>query len=188
MKSFNVSSISKKFKINKDNQFTIRLHDHGLLRLIPLSVEKELLVATDKVFFHALINSMAYREMFFDHFSQKSEDKHGPFLLESIEGDDFVFIGNDHFTDEVIHTVSSPKWSCPNISKKKLSEVKNLISFLLNEETEPYFLKKCLAFNSSSQEAAVYEHEWSHSLTSYYEYIVKDKVNNKIFLLIITYE
>ena len=62
MKSFNVSSISKKFKINKDNQFTIRLHDHGLLRLIPLSVEKELLVATDKVFFHALINSMAYRE------------------------------------------------------------------------------------------------------------------------------
>ena len=188
MSSFNVSSITQKFKINKDNQFNIRLHDHGLLRLIPLSVDREILITTDRVFFHTLINSIAYREMFFDHFSQKSEDKHGPFLLESIAGSDFISISNDHFMDEVVHTVSSPKWSCPTITKKKLSEVKNLINFLVNEETEPYFLKKCLAFNSSSQEAVVYEHEWSHSLTSYYEYIVKDRVNNKIFLLIITYE
>ena len=66
--------------------------------------------------------------------------------------------------------------------------VKKVIDFLVNEESESYFLEKCFTFNSSSQEAIVYEHEWSHSLTSYYEYVVKDKINNKVFLLILTYE
>ena len=85
MSRANILSLSENFKINKEKQLVIRLHDHGLLRLIPLSVEEGLLKVTKKIFFHSLIHSSAYKEMFFDHFSQKSEDKHGPFLLDSIE-------------------------------------------------------------------------------------------------------
>lgn len=188
MSRANILSLSENFKINKEQQLVIRLHDHGLLRLIPLSVEEGLLKVTNKIFFHSLIHSSAYKEMFFDHFSQKSEDKHGPFLLDSIEEDSFMKISNETLRDTVIQVVSSPKWSCPPITKAKLSEVKKLMDFLVNEESESYFLEKCFTFNSSSQEAMVYEHEWSHSLTSYYEYVVKDKINNKVFLLILTYE
>ena len=188
MSRANILSLSENFKINKEQQFVIRLHDHGLLRLIPLSVEEGLLEVTNKIFFHSLIHSSAYKEMFFDHFSQKSEDKHGPFLLDSIHEDSFMNISNETLRDTVIQVVSSPKWSCPPITKTKLSEVKRLMDFLMNEESESYFLEKCFTFNSSSQEAMVYEHEWSHSLTSYYEYVVKDKINSKVFLLILTYE
>ena len=39
MSRANILSLSENFKINKENQLVIRLHDHGLLRLIPLSVE-----------------------------------------------------------------------------------------------------------------------------------------------------
>ncbi len=111
-----------------------------------------------------------------------------PFLLDSIHEDSFMNISNETLRDTVIQVVSSPKWSCPPITKTKLSEVKRLMDFLMNEESESYFLEKCFTFNSSSQEAMVYEHEWSHSLTSYYEYVVKDKINIKVFLLILTYE
>ena len=188
MDSANILPLSENFKLFKEQQFTIRLHDHGLLRLIPLSVEEEIFGVTNKLFFHTLIHSLAYKEMFFDHFSQKSEDKHGPFLLKSIQEDNFINISNEALRETVIQIVSSPKWSCPPISKSKLSEVKKLMDFLINKGSESYFLEKCFTFNSSSQEAIVYEHEWSHSLTSYYEYVVKDKINNKVFLLIITYE
>ena len=183
-----ILSLSEKFRLSKDKQFNIRLHDHGLLRLIPISVDNEIFGVTDKIFFHTLINSTPYREMFFDHFSQKSDDKHGPFLLDSINDEHFLKISNVHFREEIVQVVSSPKWSCPPITKKKLSEVKELLNFVVNAECKSYFLEKCLTFNSSSQEAVVYEHEWSHSLTSYYEYVVKDKLNKKVFLLIITYE
>ena len=188
MGNLKILSFGEKFKFFKDQQFNLRLHEHGLLRLIPLSVNKALFDVTDKVFFHSLINSKSYREMFFDHFSQKSDNKHGPFLLETIHEDDFNKIRSDHLREEVIQIVSSPKWSCPSISKQKLSDVKKLINHLINQTSEPYFLEKCLKFNSSSQEAVVYEHEWSHSLTSYYEYVIKDPSNKKVFLLIITYE
>ena len=74
MDGLKVLSFSEKFKLKKDQQFTIRLHDHGLLRLIPLSVDDELLQVTDKIFFHTLLNSGTYQELFFDHFSQNDWD------------------------------------------------------------------------------------------------------------------
>ena len=188
MNTLKVLSLSEKFKLVKEQHFNIRLHDHGLLRLIPFSVDPELFKVTDKIFFHTLVNSQSYQEMFFDHFSQKSIDKHGPFLLDSIKEDDFISITNSHLREEIIQVVSTPKWSCPPIGKRELTNVKKLLNTIINHETESYFLKKCLTFNSSSIEAKVYEHEWSHSLTSYYEYVLKDITNRKIFLLIITYE
>ena len=109
MDTLKVSSLSEKFKLVKEQHFNIRLHDHGLLRLIPLSVDHELFKVTDKFFFHTLVNSQAYQEMFFDHFSQKSVDRHGPFLLDSIKDDDFTSITNSHLREEIIQVVSTPK-------------------------------------------------------------------------------
>ena len=59
MSRANILSLSENFKINKEKQLVIRLHDHGLLRLIPLSVEEGLLKVTNKIFFHSLIHSSA---------------------------------------------------------------------------------------------------------------------------------
>ena len=107
---------------------------------------------------------------------------------DSIKDNDFISITNSHLREEIIQVVSTPKWSCPPIGKRELTNVKKLLDTIINDASEPYFLKKCLTFNSLSQEGTVYEHEWSHSLTSYYEYVLKDVINKKIFLLIITYE
>ena len=71
MNTLKVLSLSEKFKLVKEQHFNIRLHDHGLLRLIPFSVDPELFKVTDKIFFHTLVNSQSYQEMFFDHYLQK---------------------------------------------------------------------------------------------------------------------
>ena len=57
MDNLKILSFTEKFKFLKEQQFNIRLHDHGLLRLIPLSVDRELFDVTDRVFFHSRINS-----------------------------------------------------------------------------------------------------------------------------------
>ena len=80
--------------------------EHGLMRLIPISVTEELINSTNKmVFFNALLNSPVYKEMFFDHYSQKSDDKHGPFLLSSKNPEDYLEIDNNHLVEEIIQIV-----------------------------------------------------------------------------------
>ena len=126
MANLKIIPFSEKYHFIKEKQSTIRLHEHGLMRLIPISVTEELINSTNKIIFHALLNSWVYKEMFFDHYSQKSDDKHGPFLLSSMNPEDYLEIDNNHLVEEIIQIVTSPKWSCPSITKEKLTNVKKL--------------------------------------------------------------
>ena len=97
--------------------------------------------------------------------------------------EDFLEIDNNHLVEEIIQIVTSPKWSCPSITKEKLTNVKKLLNHLIDKEKDSFFLKKCLSFNVSSQEAFVYEHEWSHALVSYDEFICFTHSKNSFFLI-----
>ena len=186
--SSKILSLVNRFKFEVENKYLIRLHDHGLFRLITLNTEPEFSRVTKRIFFHSLLNNSIYQELFFDHYSQKSEGKHGPFLIHNLTEKDFVKIAEEHIKSEIIQIVSSPKWSCPPISKKALTEVKSLLDIFILQGSVSYFLERCRDFNSSFNESKVYEHEWSHNLSSYYEYLVHDPRNFKIHMLIMTYE
>ena len=184
----NILSLEDRYKFYIENKYIVRLHDHGLLRLITLKTESGFSKVTKRMFFHSLLNNHIYQELFFDHYTQKSQGKHGPFLIKKLKEKDFKIVTKPHLEKEIIQIVSSPKWSCPPISKKALTEVKYLLNKFVTDGCILYFLEKCRDFNSSFNESKVYEHEWSHSLTSYYEYLIHDAINNKIHMLIITYE
>ena len=139
MDNLKIITFSEKYHFIKEKQSTIRLHEHGLMRLIPISVSEELINSTNKIIFHALLNSSVYKEMFFDHYSQKSDDKHGPFLLSSMNPEDYLEIDNNHLVEEIIQIVSSPKWSCPSISKETLTNVKKVIESL-DRQRKGFFL------------------------------------------------
>tara|TARA_B100001175_G_scaffold317191_1_gene333221 strand:+ start:1741 stop:2307 length:567 start_codon:yes stop_codon:yes gene_type:complete len=184
----NIISLEDRYKFNIENKYIVRLHEHGLLRLITLNTEPKFSKVTKRIFFYSLLNNPVYQELFFDHYTQKSAGKHGPFLINKLKEGDFVKISKQHIKNEIIQIVSSPKWSCPPISKKALTEVKYLLNKFVSEDCISYFLERCKDFNSSFNESKVYEHEWSHNLSSYYEYIVHDPKNHKIHMLIMTYE
>ena len=184
----NIISIEHRYEFNLEHKYLIRLHEHGLFRLITLNTEPSFSRVTKQIFFHSLLNNVAYQELFFDHYTHISEGKHGPFLINNLKEKDFVKISYEHIKNEIIQVVSSPKWSCPPISKEALIQVKNLIDLIITKGSISYFLERCKDFNSSFNESKVYEHEWSHSLSSYYEYLVHDPVHNKIHMLIMTYE
>ena len=188
MSNNNILSLQDIYEIRLENKHLIRLHEHGLFRLITLNTESKFSNVTKKIFFHSLLNNQVYQELFFDHYTQKSAGKHGPFLTKNLTEKDFMEISEKHFKNDVIQIVSSPKWSCPPVSKESLTKVKYLLNKFVNESSIMYFLERCRDFNSSFNEAKVYEHEWSHSLSSYYEYLVHDPKNNKIHMLIMTYE
>jgi len=188
LSSNNILSLQDLYEFKVENKYLIRLHEHGLLRLITLDAEPKFSKVTKKAMFHSLLNNQVYQELFFDHYTQKSTGKHGPFLVKNLKEEDFINISEKRLKNEVIQIVSSPKWSCPPISKESLTKVKYLLNKFVKEHFILYFLEKCIHFNSSFNESKVYDHEWSHSLSSYYEYLIHDHENNKIHMLIMTYE
>jgi hypothetical protein len=84
---------------------------------------------------------MFYQELFFDHYTQQSAGKHGPFLTKNLKEDDFIEISEKHIKKEVIQIVSSPKWSCPPISKESLTKVKFLLEKFVKKSSTIYFLE-----------------------------------------------
>ena len=74
--SNNILSLEDRFKFDVGNKYLIRLHEHGLFRLITLNTEPDFAKVTKKIFFHSLLNNAVYQELFFDHYTQKSAGKH----------------------------------------------------------------------------------------------------------------
>ena len=171
-----------------DSKSTLRLHEHGLIRVFKILIDKESKEFNPYNFFSSLIDSDFYQELFFDHFSQISKGKHGPFLIENIAPDNFSEKKNKVFKEEFLQIVASPKWGCPKISGKAFKKIKLLLDHVVTDSTRVYFLDKCRTFNTSSNEAKIYEHEWSHNLSSFYEFILYDPEVKTGHILILTYE
>ena len=79
MSNNNIFSLQDLYEFKIENKYLIRLHEHGLFRLITLNTDPKFSKVTDKIFFHSLLNNDIYQELFFDHYTQQSAGKHGPF-------------------------------------------------------------------------------------------------------------
>ena len=132
--SNNILSLQDFYEFKVENKYLIRLHEHGLLRLITLNTDPKFSKVTKKIFFHSLLNNQVYQELFFDHYTQKSAGKHGPFLTKNLAEKDFMEISEKYFKKDVIQIVSSPKWSCPPVSKESLTKVKYLLNKFVNDQ------------------------------------------------------
>ena len=183
-----VIPIHSAWAFSLDSKSTLRLHDHGLLRVFKIQIDKKSKEFNPYTFFTSLIDSNFYQELFFDHFSQISDGKHGPFLTENISPDNFSEEKNKGFKEKFLKIVTSPKWGCPNISGDAFEKIKLLQDHVVTDRTLIYFLDKCRTFNTSSNEAKIYEHEWSHNLSSFYEFILYDPEVKTGHILILTYE
>ena len=171
-----------------DSKSLLRLHEHGLLRLFKIEAYNKSKSFHSITFFSSLVESNLYQELFFDHFSQFVKGKHGPFLIKNIKAGHFSKESNRFFEQDFLQLISSPKWGCPAISISALEKVKILLAHIVMESTLIYSLDKCRPFNVSSNEAKIYEHEWSHNLTSFYEYVLYNPNLKVAYVLILTYE
>ena len=176
------------WRYSLDSKSLLRLHDHGLLRVFKIKIDNKSKNFNRLTFFSSLIDSNFYQELFFDHFSQSSIGKHGPFLIKNIQPDHFSKKSNRFFKEDFLQIVTSPKWGCSAISENSLEKVKVLLQHVIQKTTLIYFLDKCRTFNTSSNEAKIFEHEWSHNLTSFYEFILYDPEINIAHIMILTYE
>ena len=189
-----ISKIEKVVPIHQSWDFKLisksllRLHDHGLMRIFKLNVVTPGQDFNKSMFFESLISTPFYQELFFDHYSQISKGRHGPFLVQNINAKSFSEQLKDFFLEDFIQVLSSPKWGCPPIKKDSLNKVKNILPVIVNQDSFIYFLDKCRSFNKLSNEANIYEHEWSHNLTSFYEYVIFNKESHTAYLIILTYE
>ena len=57
----NILSLQDLYEFKVENKHLIRLHEHGLLRLITLNSEPRFSKVTNKIFFHSLLNNQVYQ-------------------------------------------------------------------------------------------------------------------------------
>jgi len=87
-----------------------------------IQIDKKLKEFNAYIFFTSLINSNFYQELFFDHFSQISTGKHGPFLTENIAPSDFSEEKNKVFKEEFLQIVAFPKWGVQKFPKRLIKK------------------------------------------------------------------
>ena len=108
MSNNNILSIEDRFKFKVEDKYLVRLHEHGLFRLITLSTEPKFSKVTKLIFFHTLLNNNIYQELFFDHYTQKSAGKHGPFLIDKLNDDPYKvrILTLRSFGESLYHSIS----------------------------------------------------------------------------------
>ncbi len=182
-----IVNIHSAYNLDNAVRTSLRLHDHGLLRLISLDINSNLLTIKSNYLLESLVSDQNYQCVFFDHYTQKIKGKHGPFDVNNISVDDFSVIDKETFKNDLMDIISSPKWSCPPVSEQKIKTTSKLLDSLTSSEIKIFIFDKCFEFNNMNN-TKKYEHEWSHALSSFFEFIILDITKKKVHILILTYE
>ena len=97
--------------------------------------------------------------------------------------DDYQLIDNHEFFDSLTKIILKERKITPKISDDLEEALMTKIKLISKKETEFFVLKKEL-----SNEPNKFEHEWTHALTEYYEFLILDYSSNNIFSLLLAYD
>ena len=79
--------------------------------------------------------------------------------------------------------ISKERKDTPSILDDRKDTVMEKIRLMTKKETDFFILNREL-----SNEPKKFEHEWSHALTEYYEFILLNYSSNNIFCLLFAYD
>ena len=161
----------------------MRLHDHGQAIFVYLTFEDNIEQRENSFLINRIIDKGTLDFQITDFMFNKVKGFHGPFKSKLIKESDYAILSEKNFFKKLSTIISTERIHTPKIDgkrKKSLLEKENLIA---KEDTVFYFLEKEI-----SAEALKFEHEWSHALTEYYEFLLINNSSNNIFSLLLAYD
>ena len=187
------NSISSIFEIEisqlyyENFKYKLTLHHHGTLRLLSLSFNKKFKKLDKSIKLQNLKESDHYQEVMFNHYSSFMGGYHGPFMIKNISSGNFIGISMEVFLKNFYDILLSPKANTPMINRNTLNKVKKLISSLRAEDSFIFYLNKCEIFNINMNPHN-YEHEWSHAINQFHEFVFFHDKTSEVFCLYLIYE
>jgi hypothetical protein len=179
----NIISFPDNLNIKLSGIDTMRLHDHGQAIFVHLTFDEKLSSIQSSFFIRQILEKGMLDFQLTDFMFNKVKGFHGPFKSKLLKDSDFKKIDENIFFESILKIINQERKDTPLISDDRKNTFMEKIELLTKKETDFFVLNKEL-----SDEPQKYEHEWSHALTEYHEFLILNYSINNIFCLLLAYE
>ena len=161
----------------------MRLHEHGQAIFVHLSFDEKLSSIQSSFLIEQILKKGMLDFQLTDFMFNRAKGFHGPFKSKLLKKSDFKQIDEQNFFESIYKVISKERNDTPLISEKRKNTFIEKIELMTKNEADFYILSKEL-----SNEPMKFEHEWSHALTEYHEFLILNYSSNNIFCLLLAYD
>lgn len=181
-------SIADKYSIHLQHWQWLRLQQYGRLHWLRLNIDTGRHDFAMPIFLTALLRAKCYQQLILDHTTMHWPGLHGPFRIDRLALDDYADLLPERAIMEIQAVLQAKKWLAPELPYELRGPLTNWLEQHRDSGTQALRLERCRAFNSQAKTGDVHEHEWSHALLEFHEYMFVSEERNICDLLYLVYE
>jgi len=179
----NIISFPDNLKISLSGIDTMRLHGHGQAIFVHLSFKEKLSSIQSSFLIEQILKKGMLDFQLTDFMFNRAKGFHGPFKSKLLKNSDFKKIDEDNFFKSIYRIILKERKDTPLISEERKDAFIEKIELMTKKNADFFILDKEL-----SSEPKKFEHEWSHALTEYHEFLILNFSSNNIFCLLLAYD
>ena len=179
----NIISFPDNLNIKLSGIDTMRLHEHGQAIFVHLSFDKKLSSIQSSFLIKQILEKGMLDFQLTDFMFNRAKGFHGPFKSKLLQDSDFKKIEGSIFFESICRIISKERKDTPLILDNRKDAFMEKVELMTKKETEFFILDREL-----SNEPKKFEHEWSHALTEYHEFLILNYSTNNIFCLLLAYD
>ena len=179
----NIISFPDNLNITLSGIDTLRLHEHGQAIFVHLSFDEKLSSIQSSFLIKQILKKGMLDFQLTDFMFNRAKGFHGPFKSNLLKNSDFKKIDEDNFFKSIYRIILKERKDTPLISEERKDTFFEKIELMTKKNADFFILGKEL-----SSEPKKFEHEWSHALTEYHEFLILNYSSNNIFCLLLAYD
>ena len=179
----NILSFPDSLNIKLSGIDTLRLHDHGQAIFVHLTFDEKINSIENSFLIKQILKKGVLDFQLTDFMFNKAKGFHGPFKSSLLKFTDYKKIDKHIFFDSVFQIIHNDRKDTPLITNDRSNTFMEKIELMTKKETSFFILNK-----EFSKEPKKFEHEWTHALTEYYEFLLLNNSSNNIFSLFLAYD
>ena len=179
----NIISFPDNLKISLSGIDTMRLHDHGQAIFVHLSFKEKLSSIQSSFLIKQILKKGMLDFQLTDFMFNRAKGFHGPFKSKLVKNSDFKKIDESNFVESIYRIITKERKDTPLILDDRKDAFMEKVELMTKKETDFFILDREL-----SNEPKKFEHEWSHALTEYHEFLILNYSSNNIFCLLLAYD
>ena len=179
----NIISFPDNLNIKLSGIDTMRVHEHGQAIFVHLSFDENLSSIQSSFLIKHILKKGILDFQLTDFMFNRAKGFHGPFKSKLLKDSDFKQIEEHNFFESIHRIIKKERKDTPSILDDRKNTVMEKIELMAKKETDFFILDREL-----SNEPKKFEHEWSHALTEYYEFLLLNYSSNNIFCLLLAYD
>ena len=179
----NVISFPDNLSIKLSGIDTMRLHEHGQAIFVHLSFDEKLSSIQSSFLIKRILEKGMLDFQLTDFMFNRAKGFHGPFKSKLVKNLDFKKIDETNFVESIYRIITKERKDTPLILDDRKDAFMEKVELMTKKETDFFILDREL-----SNEPKKFEHEWSHALTEYHEFLILNYSSNNIFCLLLAYD